>query len=81
MSQTAVSRRTSTRRSSRGSGRRATDQPKPTPSAPYCPACRKPDVAWLAGEAEGGWWFVCLECDHMWDQRQVEAARSNMCSS
>jgi hypothetical protein len=22
-----------------------------------------------AGESDGGWWFVCLACDHLWDQR------------
>jgi len=27
-----------------------------------------------AGESEDGWWFVCLACDHLWDQRQREAA-------
>jgi hypothetical protein len=68
---TATDRRTSSRRSSRGSGRRATDHPEPLTSVPCCPACRKPDVAVPAGEAEGGWWFVCLHCDHMWDQRQA----------
>jgi hypothetical protein len=30
-------------------------------------------VARLAGEAEGGWRFVCLACDHLWDQRQIGA--------
>jgi hypothetical protein len=23
----------------------------------------------LAGESDGGWWFVCAACDHLWDER------------
>ena len=71
MQQIAVDRRTSERRSSRGGGRRVTDEPVEPTSGPACPACRQADAALLAGEAEGGWWFVCLACDHLWDQRQI----------
>jgi hypothetical protein len=24
----------------------------------------------LVAETEGGWWFLCENCDHVWDQRQ-----------
>jgi hypothetical protein len=37
---------------------------------PACPNCTKRSTARLAGESDGGWWFVCLVCDFMWDQRQ-----------
>jgi hypothetical protein len=66
-------RRSIDRRSSRSGGRRATD---PTPRAsdvPTCPMCHRPGVALLAGESDGGWWFVCDACDHLWDQRQYAA--------
>jgi hypothetical protein len=32
-------------------------------------------VASLAGEADGGWWFVCMACDHLWDQRWTHSNR------
>ena len=48
-----------------------TDLPVDSTSVPACPICRKAGVALLAGEAEGGWWFVCLACDHLWDQRHL----------
>ena len=22
------------------------------------------------GEADGGWWFVCGDCDHLWNERE-----------
>ena len=50
------------------------DPPVDPTSVPACPICRKTGVALLAGEAEGGWWFVCLACDHLWDQRQIASA-------
>lgn len=67
----AADRRTCSRRSSRGGGRRVIDPPVDSTSVPTCPICRKAGVALLAGEAEGGWWFVCLACDYLWDQRQI----------
>jgi hypothetical protein len=65
-----VERRTFNRRVSRGGGRRATDMPLVPGTSPMCPSCLKCGVSLLAGEAEGGWWFVCLACDHLWDERQ-----------
>ena len=77
MEEAAVDRRTSTRRTIRGGGRRATDPPAAGIKLPDCPRCRRAGSAMLAGEAEGGWWFVCLGCDHLWDQRR----RARSCSS
>lgn len=71
MQEIAMERRTSNRRSSRGGGRRAIDPPSGLTRVPMCPTCGKVDVALLAGEAEGGWWFVCLGCDYLWNQRQL----------
>ena len=71
MRKTEIDRRTRDRRRARGGGRRLNDSPSSAASSPVCPNCRKSDVALQAGEAEGGWWFVCAECDHMWDQRAV----------
>jgi hypothetical protein len=34
----------------------------------------KDGTAVTAGESEDGWWFVCLTCDHLWDQRRRETA-------
>jgi hypothetical protein len=70
MDEVGVERRSSDRRSSRGGGRRLTDRPSRSDRVPACPACHKTDTALIAGEADGGWWFVCLVCDHLWDQRQ-----------
>ena len=67
-------RRTVNRRAFRASGRRRND-PAPSPAIPpTCPGCLKDRTAVTAGESEGGWWFVCLDCDHLWDQRQRETA-------
>lgn len=77
MLEIAADRRTSNRRSSRGGGRRAIDPPVGPAGVPMCPTCRKAGVASLAGEAEGGWWFVCLVCDHLWDQRQTASTTSS----
>ena len=71
MRQTEVDRRTRDRRRARGGGRRLSDSPPGAASSPACPNCRKTGVALQAGEAEGGWWFVCSDCDHMWDQRAL----------
>lgn len=67
-------RRTIARRGFRAGGRRTTDGSAALESLPICPACKTSGVALLAGEAEGGWWFVCLACDHLWDQRQEACA-------
>ena len=77
MEETTVDRRTSARRTIRGGGRRATDAPAAGVALPDCPMCQRPGIAMLAGEAEGGWWFVCLGCDHLWDQRRRACSRSD----
>jgi hypothetical protein len=68
----ATDRRTSNRRSSRGGGRRSIDPPATPADTPICPACQAEGAAILAGEADGGWWFVCLACDSLWDERERE---------
>lgn len=70
MLETATERRLSNRRAARGGGRRSTDSPSCQSDLPACPACRTPGVALPAGESDGGWWFVCVVCDLLWDQRQ-----------
>ena len=65
-----TNRRTLSRCASRAGGRRATDRPSGDSDPPTCPKCHTGGVAVVAGEAEGGWWFVCLACDHLWDERQ-----------
>ena len=72
MQEVTVDRRITDRRHARLSGRRSTDKPVSRTCGPACPKCHETGVAWLAGEAEGGWWFVCLSCDHLWDQREIE---------
>lgn len=71
MLDTVTERRLSDRRHSRGAGRRVTDPARGPSASPPCPTCRKSGVSLLAGESDGGWWFVCLSCDHLWDQRSV----------
>jgi len=65
-------RRLSNRRPFRGGGRRMTDLPDMSADTPLCPSCLTRGVASLAGESEGGWWYVCLACDHLWDRRQPD---------
>lgn len=71
MLEITTERRLSNRRSPSGGGRRATDPPGRPSDLPTCPVCRKTGVALLAGESDGGWWFVCVACDHLWDQRRA----------
>lgn len=71
MQEIAADRRRCNRRSSRGGGRRVIDPPAGPTGVSTCPTCHKADVALLAGEAEGGWWFVCLGCDDLWNQRHL----------
>lgn len=68
MKDVTVDRRISTRRAGRQSGRRSTDRPASSTASPRCPRCQQ-NVTILAGEAEGGWWFVCDACDHLWNRR------------
>lgn len=70
MLQITPERRGADRRSPRGGGRRATDLTSRPLERPACPMCRESGRAALAGESDGGWWFVCLACDHLWDQRR-----------
>ena len=75
MLQITSERRAHDRRSPGGGGRRATDLASRILELPACPKCRESGVAALAGESDGGWWFVCLGCDHLWDHRQPEGHR------
>ena len=75
MHQITVDRRVSSRRSGRSGGRRASDQQISSTVTPVCPCCGQRDTV-LAGEGEGGWWFVCDSCDHLWDQRLVRSTAS-----
>jgi hypothetical protein len=63
------------RRFGREGGRRMDDRPERHAHSPHCPACRRSGTALQAGEAEGGWWFVCVVCDHLWDQRSQVSER------
>jgi hypothetical protein len=74
-------RRVRNRRSIRDGGRRFTDGPPRPLDSPRCPACQKDTVALQAGEADGGWWFVCVACDHMWDERPFVARELAACSA
>lgn len=65
-----LDRSTPNRRHGRGGGRRRSDLPARPTTAPHCPRCQE-SVTILAGEGQGGWWFVCSACDHLWDQRVV----------
>jgi hypothetical protein len=67
-------RRTVNRRACRAGGRRQHDPAASPAISPTCPCCLKDGTAVTAGESEDGWWFVCLDCDHLWDQRQRETA-------
>ena len=71
MQQVTLERRTCERRQDRAGGRRASDAPADATAVPTCPNCYQAGLAVLAGESDGGWWFVCVDCDHMWDQRQI----------
>ncbi len=76
MQQFSVDRRISSRRIGREGGRRAPDRPVSASLTPVCPGCGQ-NATILAGEADGGWWFVCDSCDHLWDQRSAGDRTSN----
>jgi hypothetical protein len=61
-------------------GRRATDVASAELTLPACPSCGRLDVAQEAGTAEGGWWFVCRDCDHLWDERERHRAFVERCA-
>jgi hypothetical protein len=60
-------RRLGERRSRQRGGRRAADAVG-TASAARCPSCE--EMANDVGESDGGWWFVCGCCDHLWNERE-----------
>lgn len=75
MQQLSANRRLGDRRGARGGGRRASDT-RPAPGEPpRCPNCFQDGLAVLAGESDGGWWFVCVDCDHLWDQRLIAGCK------
>jgi len=78
MMQITPERRVCDRRSPRGGGRRATDRTNRPFVVPACPVCCESGVSALAGESDGGWWFVCLTCDHLWDQRRPQDRRTQI---
>jgi hypothetical protein len=62
-------RRTDRRAHARG-GRRLTDGDASAQRQPSCPSCNVEGAAREVGEADGGWWFVCGHCDHLWNERE-----------
>jgi hypothetical protein len=58
------------RRAHRRGGRRATDRVASAHSQPSCPSCEAEEMSNEVGEADGGWWFVCGHCDHLWNERE-----------
>ena len=72
MPEISIERRVSDRRVCGGGGRRATDSTSRPFDPRVCPMCFSKGTASLAGESDGGWWFVCLACDYLWDQRQAD---------
>jgi len=81
MNRTEADRRVRDRRVIRDGGRRFTDGPPHPMDSPRCPACQRDTPALQAGEADGGWWFVCLACDHMWDERPFAAREPAACAA
>jgi hypothetical protein len=79
MTRTEGERRMMDRRLIRDGGRRFTDGPPHPMDSPRCPACHKDTPALQAGEADGGWWFVCVACDHMWNHRPCAAQDPAAC--
>jgi hypothetical protein len=79
MTRTEGERRVMDRRLIRDGGRRFTDGPPHPMDSPRCPACHKDTPALQAGEADGGWWFVCVACDHMWNHRSCAAQDPAAC--
>ena len=68
-------RRHGERRAGARGGRRVTDWVRPSVTAQSCPSCGS--VASEVGEAEGGWWFVCQTCDHLWNEREHPGRHRN----
>ena len=70
MPQSETEQRMAERRTKPRGGRRSTDPPAKPTESPSCPACGANGSATEAGAADGGWWFVCAVCDHLWDERK-----------
>jgi hypothetical protein len=68
MGQVSQERRRADRRTDARGGRRVTDRAASPITAQFCPVCG--GIANDVGESEGGWWFVCLDCDHLWNERE-----------
>ena len=66
----STERRRRERRVSLRGGRRFTDVSRDLPGTPSCPACERNPAASAVGETEGGWWFVCQNCDYLWNERE-----------
>jgi hypothetical protein len=75
-----LDRRGHDRRASLGGGRRTGDRTGRLKHSQPCPSCRATSGILLAGEAEGGWWFVCGHCDQMWDERARIGSRPALAS-
>jgi len=54
--------------------RRSTGPGEKRATADSCPNCGRNTVT-EAGSAAGGWWFVCDQCDHLWDERARRAEK------
>ena len=63
-------RRHPDRRALARGGRRLKDRAASAHRQPSCPACNAEGAASEVGEADGGWWFVCGHCDHLWNERE-----------
>jgi hypothetical protein len=73
MGKSDADRRLANRRGLSRGGRRVTDPRPKVGEPPSCPKCSGTATATEAGAAEGGWWFVCGACDHLWDERARQA--------
>jgi len=70
MSCRSQERRQRDRRAHARGGRRLTDRVASAQRQPSCPSCNVDGVSSEVGEADGGWWFVCGSCDHLWNERE-----------
>jgi len=75
MGSTDSDRRIIQRRTHGRGGRRSTDADRRSTDLPACPKCGVAGAT-EAGSADGGWWFVCAGCDHLWNERARLAGSS-----
>jgi uncharacterized Zn ribbon protein len=68
-------RRQRDRRAHSRGGRRVTDRAAHAHSQLSCPSCKAEEMANEVSEADGGWWFVCDTCDHLWNERERRRQR------